>query len=233
MHPIFKKRRNWRLISIKTKITLKLKNNNAGTKLETDDKRLFEYINNYLWARKSLWTRQTEHSNIVNNLCENISTFDSLCAIEMFPILHQYLSCLHYLKMMTIACYSYVEWAEPLNQSGYVAGEQLDLLWCHSVSMISYRIKSVHSLEKTVGKFRYRICSHFDGWLLSLLLPNIIRMWVSRAKWSLFSMLCAEKMALGVSNWSSKFGPVSLPGEIGGVAYNGDMQPISDRSKIG
>lgn len=49
-------------------------------------------------------------------------------------------------------------------------------------------------------------------------------MWVSRAK-------CSLNIALDVLNCSSKLGPlVSLFGEIGGVAYSGDMQPTSERS---
>lgn len=60
----------------------------------------------------------------------------------------------------------------------------------------------------------------------------MIRMCVSRAKWSLFSTGCAENIVLGVSKLSSKFGPpLSEPGLIGGVAYNGDIHPMSDKSK--
>lgn len=58
----------------------------------------------------------------------------------------------------------------------------------------------------------------------ALLVPSMIRMWVSRAK-------CSLNIALDVLNCSSKLGTlVSLLGDIGGVAYNGDMQPTSDRS---
>lgn len=78
--------------------------------------------------------------------------------------------------------------------------------------------------------FTLYFSTYFDGGPMSLLLPNIIRICVSRAKWSLFSIFCDEKMVVGASNVSSKFWPLSLPGEIGGVAYNGDMQPISDKS---
>lgn len=58
----------------------------------------------------------------------------------------------------------------------------------------------------------------------ALLVPRMIRMWVSRAK-------CSLNIALDVLNCSSKLGRlVSLFGEIGGVAYSGDMQPTSERS---
>lgn len=39
-------------------------------------------------------------------------------------------------------------------------------------------------------------------------------------------------IALGVSKCSSNVGRSTLHGDIGGVAYNGDMQPMSERSKM-
>lgn len=95
----------------------------------------------------------------------------------------------------------------------------------------------IQNEQKAKHHVHMRVChsvpsrhhTHFDAWFDSLLFPRIIRIWVSRAKWSLSG--CGAKMALGASKWSSKFGKlVSLIGDSGGVAYNGDIQPISERS---
>lgn len=66
--------------------------------------------------------------------------------------------------------------------------------------------------------------------------PKMIRMWVSRAKWSIFIWLVSVELV--ATPISSKFGSdgcwpgelMSLLGECGGVAYSGDMQPKSERS---
>lgn len=107
---------------------------------------------------------------------------------------------------------------------------RIDVLKCKILASLRLTVVKITAGSKMTHEGKKSDATYLDDWLMSLLLPNMMRICVSRAKWSLFSIFCDEKMVLGASNVSSKFWPLSLPGEIGGVAYNGDMHPISDRS---